>query len=53
MEAAERGSILTALRQSGGNLSQAESAPGIGRSMLYRRMRFHRLDWRRRPAPPP
>ncbi|GAB3681633.1 sigma-54-dependent Fis family transcriptional regulator [Saccharopolyspora tripterygii] len=44
MEAAERESISTALRQSGGNRSQAASALGIGRTTLYRKMRFYRLD---------
>ncbi|RRO18618.1 hypothetical protein EIL87_05730 [Saccharopolyspora rhizosphaerae] len=44
MEAAERESISAALRQSGGNRSQAASALGIGRTTLYRKMRFYRLD---------
>lgn len=44
METAERDSIITALRQSGGNRSQAASALGIGRTTLYRKMRLHRLD---------
>lgn len=45
METAERDSIITALRQSGGNRSQAASALGIGRTTLYRKMRFHRIEW--------
>lgn len=45
METAERDSIITALRQSGGNRSQAASALGIGRTTLYRKMRCYRLEW--------
>lgn len=44
LETAERDSIIAALRQSGGNRSQTASALGIGRTTLYRKMRFHRLD---------
>lgn len=44
METAERDSIITALRRSGGNRSQAASALGIGRTTLYRKMRFYRLE---------
>lgn len=44
METAERDSIITALRRSGGNRSQAAFALGIGRTTLYRKMRLHRLD---------
>ncbi|MHA6800279.1 sigma-54-dependent Fis family transcriptional regulator [Bounagaea algeriensis] len=45
METAERDSLVTALRQSGGNRTQAASALGIGRTTLYRKMRFYRLEW--------
>jgi transcriptional regulator of acetoin/glycerol metabolism len=43
METAERDSIITALQQSNGNRSQAASTLGIGRTTLYRKMRFYRF----------
>lgn len=45
METAERDSLITALRQSGGNRSQAAFALGIGRTTLYRKIRFYHIEW--------
>jgi transcriptional regulator of acetoin/glycerol metabolism len=43
METAERDSIVTALQRSRGNRSQAAYSLGIGRTTLYRKMRFYHL----------
>jgi transcriptional regulator of acetoin/glycerol metabolism len=44
MEAAERETIVTALRRCGGNRSQAAEALGIGRTTLYRKMQQHHIS---------
>lgn len=44
MEAAERDTIVAALRHAGGNRSQAAQALGIGRTTLYRKMQHYRIE---------
>lgn len=43
IEALERDAITSALRESGGNRSDAAAALGIGRTTLYRKMRTHSI----------
>ena len=43
MEAAERDTIVAALRRADGNRSRAAQELGIGRTTLYRKLRMHRI----------
>ena len=43
-EQGERGAIVSALREAGGNKARAADILGIGRTTLYRKMRTLKID---------
>lgn len=44
LEALERAAVLEALRRSGGNVTQAMRALGIGRTTLYRKLKHYGIE---------